>query len=249
MYKRKLLSLVALTFFSVSCAKNSPDAFEKQMDSYLSNDNNVVKVTNSIERYYRKKQEDQQQKTVQAEKDQFENQFKNPTVIDIGSSPVRGDKDAKVTIVTFSDFQCPFCTRGAAVMDEVLKAYPKDVKIVFKNMPLPFHNMAKSAATAALAAAKQGKFWEMHDALFQNQNQLSEKLYLDVAKKEKLNLDKFKADLKDPALASIIEQDMELASKVGVRGTPGFFVNGVSVSGAQPLEKFKSIIDRWLSQK
>ena len=131
-------------------------------------------------------------------------------------------------------------------MDEVLKAYKNDVNLVFKNLPLPFHPEAKPAAVAALAAQEQGKFWEMHDALFKNQQTLGKDTYLKLAQELGLDMEKFKADLASEKLAKRVEEDAALASKHGVNGTPGFFVGGVLVSGAQPLPAFKTIIDRWL---
>jgi len=230
-----------------STSKAAPEsAFDKQMETYLSSDENVKKIGDALERYFQKKRDEQQQEAAKSEQERIEGQFKNPVKVDIGSSPVRGEPSAKVTIVEFSDFQCPFCQRGASIMEDVLKAYPKDVKIAFKNLPLPFHEKAKPAAKAALAAQKQGKFWEMHDLLFKNQSALGDDLFVKFATDLGLDVEKFKADMASPEVAKTIEDDAELARKLGVNGTPGFFVNGVLVSGAQPLPAFKAIIDRWL---
>ncbi|MCB0317866.1 MAG: thioredoxin domain-containing protein [Bdellovibrionales bacterium] len=151
-------------------------------------------------------------------------------------------------MVEFSDFQCPYCKRGADTMAEVLKAYPNDVNLVFKNLPLPFHKQAGPAAKAALAAGKQGKFWEMHDRLFNNQQRLSAGFYEEQAKDLGLDVEKFKTDLNDPELEKQLKADMDLAQKHGISGTPGFFVNGVEVRGAMPVDHFKGIIDRWLKE-
>lgn len=243
-----LATSTALAGTPEPAAKGDASAFDKQMESFLSKDENVKKLGDALERYFRKKQEEQQQQAAKSEQERLENQFKNPVKVDVGSSPVRGNADAKVTIVAFSDFQCPFCQRGAQVMDDVLKAYPKDVKIAFKHFPLPFHDKAKPAAIAAVAAAKQGKFWEMHDLLFKNQSALGAETFVKFAGDLKLDVEKFKADMADPETAKAVDADEELGRTVGVQGTPGFFVNGVLVSGAQPLPAFKAIIDRWLKQ-
>ncbi len=232
---------------SAGPASAAPDAaFDKQMETYLSNDENVKKIGDALERYFQKKRDEQQQEAMKSEKDRIDAQFKNPVKVDIGASPVKGNPGAKVTIVEFSDFQCPFCQRGAAIMEDVLKAYPNDVKLAFKNLPLPFHDKAKPAAKAALAAGKQGKFWEMHDLLFKNQSALGDDAFVKYATDLKLDVEKFKTDMASAEIAKEIDADAELARKLGVNGTPGFFVNGVLVSGAQPLPAFKAIIDRWL---
>jgi len=226
----------------------APDetAFEKNMDSFLSKDENVKKIGDSLERYFQKKREEAQKEAAKSDQEKMEAQFAHPVKVDVGSSPVRGNPSAKVTIVAFSDFQCPFCQRGASVLDDVMKAYPNDVKIAFKNLPLPFHEKAKPAAKAALAAGKQGKFWEMHDLLFKNQQALGDDLFVKLATDLGLNIDKFKSDMNSPEVAKQIEDESELARTLGVNGTPGFFVNGVLISGAQPLPAFKAVIDRWL---
>ena len=113
---------------------------------------------------------------------------------------------------------------------------------------MAFHKQAKPAAAAALAAGEQGKFWEMHDALFNNQRSLSPTFYEEQAEKLGLDVDKFKKDMESEAIQKQIDEDVKLAGKHGISGTPGFFVNGVAVKGAYPLDHFKKIVDRWLKQ-
>ncbi len=159
-----------------------------------------------------------------------------------------GKSDALVTIVEFSDFQCPFCSRGMTTIEDVRKKYGKDVRVVFKHLPLPFHKEAKGAAIAALAAGRQGKFWEMHDKLFERQRDMKSnpELFIELADQIGLKLSRFEKDLKDPKLAAQVETDIALAAEVGARGTPNFFVNGIQVIGAQPLTKFSEVIDEQL---
>lgn len=223
-------------------------AFNTAMDKFLSSDKGQEKLGNTIQEYFKRQQEKAQEDQQKQEEKALEDQFKNPVKVEAGDSPVKGPADAKVTIVEFSDFECPFCQRGANTIEEVLKAYPNDVKVIFKNLPLPFHQNAKPAALAALAAGKQGKFWEMHDVLFQNQRNLGEEFYLQTAKDLGLDIEKFKKDLADESLAKQIEADEAQARKLGITGTPGFSVNGVMVRGAYPFNHFKQIIDRWLEQ-
>lgn len=221
------------------------DEFAAKMDEYLANDENMAKLGTAIESYFMKKQEQQRAEQARQEERQMEEQFENPVAVELGGAPVLGKAEAPITIVEFSDFQCPYCARGAETMKEVFKLYPNDVKIAFKNLPLPFHPEAKGAAVAALAAHKQGKFWEMHDLLFANQGELGEDLYPKLAEQLELDLEKFKKDIQDPALLKQVEEDEALGQKVGVRGTPGFFVNGVQVKGARPAAYFQTLIDKW----
>lgn len=249
MNKRALLILsIGAILLAPAMAFAQEAAFDKNMDKFLEDDANVEKIGNALERFFKKKRDEQRNAAMKAEGEELEAQFKNPVKIDIAGSPVRGPESAKITIVEFSDFQCPFCSRGMQTMEDVMKEYPKDVKVVYKHLPLPFHPEAKPAAIAANAAGKQGKFWEMHDKLFENQQSLGEELYLKLAKDLQLDVDKFKKDIADPALAKQVEDDAALATKLGIRGTPGFFVNGVQVRGARPLPYFKNIIDRWLKE-
>ncbi len=210
-------------------------AFDKAMDQYLANDDNVEKVVNAMKRFME-----------QAPQREVEKQFKNPVKIDIGKSPVKGNPKAPVAIVVFSEFQCPFCMRVEPTLKEVATTYGDKVKFVWKNYPLPMHNMARPAAQAAWAAQQQGKFWEFHDEVFAKAGRFTNEDLEAIAQKLGLNIDRFKKDMASPEAAKAIDEDMKVAESLGVQGTPGFFINGVSLRGAQPLENFKSIIDRWL---
>ncbi len=167
---------------------------------------------------------------------------------DIKGAPIKGAKDALVTIVQFSDFQCPFCSRVEPTIDQVMKEYAGKVRVAWRNLPLPFHNNAKPAAIAAMAANEQGKFWQMHDILFKNQQALSAADLDKYAKEIGLNMTKFKAALEDKKLAERVEADAAMGAKIGARGTPAFFINGTFLSGAQPFEQFKARIDEELKK-
>jgi protein-disulfide isomerase len=153
-----------------------------------------------------------------------------------------------VTIVQFSDFQCPFCSRVEPTIDQVMKEYAGKVRVAWRNMPLPFHDKAKPAAIAAMAANEQGKFWQMHEILFKNQQALGPDDLQKYAQEIGLNMAKFKAALEDKKLAAAIEADAAAGGKIGARGTPAFFINGTFLSGAQPFEQFKSRIDQELKK-
>ncbi|WP_257458212.1 thioredoxin domain-containing protein [Archangium lipolyticum] len=165
------------------------------------------------------------------------------------TGPSRGPENAPITIVEFSDFQCPFCSRAIKTVDEVLAAYPNQVRLVFRQFPLDFHKQAPKAAEASLCANDQGKFWEYHDTLFANQQALEVPQLKEHAKKVGLDSAKFDKCLDSGEKASIVNADLEAGKKVGVNGTPAFFINGVLLSGAQPIEEFKSIIDAELKAK
>ena len=148
--------------------------------------------------------------------------------IPVGTSNVMGPKDAPVTITVFDDYQCPFCGRFYPAAVDGVKAFPGKVRLVVKHYPLPFHNMARPAAKAAMAAGEQGKFFEMSDLIFANAASLSDEKFKDLAGKAGLKVEKFLKDLKDndAAYEKVIEADMELGGKSDVRGTPTYFLNG-----------------------
>jgi protein-disulfide isomerase len=161
--------------------------------------------------------------------------------------PVRGNPGAPVTIVLFSDFQCPFCSRVEPTLARVEQEYGQKVRIVWKHQPLPFHPNALPAAEAAEAAREQGKFWPMHDRLFAAQQQLSPDLYERVARELKLDVAKFQDATRSGRGKARIAEDQRIAAQVGANGTPTMFVNGEKVEGAVPFETLKAVIDRKLT--
>ncbi len=160
--------------------------------------------------------------------------------------PVKGPADALVTIVEWSDFECPFCTRVEPTITQIMDEYEGKVRVVWRNNPLPMHRNAPAAHQAAMEAFDQGgseKFWRMHGILFENQRALQRADLERYAQQLGLNMDQFKAALDNNEHASKIEADQTLANEVGARGTPHFFINGRRIAGAQPFEQFKTIID------
>ncbi|WP_224249118.1 DsbA family protein [Hyalangium gracile] len=158
-------------------------------------------------------------------------------------APSHGEKAAKVTIVMWSDFECPFCSRVEPTLTKVRETYGKDVRIVWRNQPLPFHQNAKPAAEAALAAHEQGKFWEMHAKLFANQKALDRASLDKYAQEIKLDMGKYKQAMDSGKFRAKIDADSAAGSAVGANGTPTFFINGRQLVGAQPFESFKQVID------
>ncbi len=177
------------------------------------------------------------------------------TKIPLGSSFIIGNPNAAISIVEFSDFQCPFCQRGGATAKQAVEKYPNDVKVVFKHFPLAFHKEAPAASHASIAAGNQGKFTEMHDLLFENFKSFKGKgdagmkdMASGFAAKLGLDVKKFEADMTSPATAKIVTDDMALGKSLGVRGTPHFFINGERLSGAQPFPKFEEIIKKQIGE-
>ncbi len=163
--------------------------------------------------------------------------------------PVRGPKDAPVEIVEFSDFQCPFCGRVTPTLHQVIEAYGTRVKLVFKDFPLPNHTDAPKAAEAAHCAGAQGKYWEMHDRLFANQQALKVDDLRRHAVALGLDATKFNPCLDADTFASSIAADMTEGQKLGVNSTPSVYINGRLVLGAQPIEVFRAIIDEELERR
>jgi len=168
--------------------------------------------------------------------------------VDTSTAPIRGNAEAKVTIVEFADFQCPFCSRVSSTLAQLGLEYGDKVKIAFKHLPLNFHPDSPAAHAAAEAAHLQGKFWEMQDKIFANQSELKPEKFREYAKEIGLDLEKFDKDSTSSEVKSRIDADMQEAIKIGVAGTPSFFINGKFLSGAQPIENFKKLIDEALTK-
>ena len=153
-----------------------------------------------------------------------------------------------MTIVEFSDFQCPYCSRVLPTLTQVMERYPEDVRIVYRNFPLPSHQRASAAAEAALCAQEQGKFWAYHDKLFENSRALSDDQLKDHAKKLELDVPAFEQCQSEERFEEQIQNDVREARAAGVTGTPAFFVNGVLLSGARPAADFYRTIDAELER-
>lgn len=167
------------------------------------------------------------------------------------SDPVWGDRAAPVTIVEFADFQCPFCARAADTVAQMQKEYgPKKLRLVFKHAPLPFHPNARPAAEAAETVRALGgnaAFWTFYDLAFHDQQNLSRESYEEWAQKSGVAVNAFHDAIESHRFAAKVDDDLDLGKKVGVNGTPAFFVNGILLSGAQPAETFKKDIDQELA--
>jgi protein-disulfide isomerase len=163
--------------------------------------------------------------------------------------PSKGPASAPVQIIEFSDFECPFCFRANPTIAQVLSTYGDRVRLVYRHLPLPNHPNARPAAEAAACANEQGRFWEYHDQLFANQSKLSAADLKQHAAELKLDTAKFNACVDSRKFQKDVDADLDAAQLLGVSGTPHFFINGRALSGAQPLESFKQIIDEELARK
>ena len=174
--------------------------------------------------------------------------FSKVYTIDVGSSMVKGKKDAPVTIVEFADLQCPFCARFHPAVEETLKAYPDKVNYILKDFPLPFHPNARPAAKAAFAAGEQGKYYDMIHLILSDNSDLSEAKFQELAKQLGLDLKKFMDDYKnkDAEWEKRIDADFQLGESVDVRGTPTYYINGRKTM-ARDLVSFKKEIDALLA--
>ncbi|MDD2464464.1 MAG: thioredoxin domain-containing protein [Desulfobulbus sp.] len=165
--------------------------------------------------------------------------------IDITGAPVRGKIDAPVTLVLFSDFECPWCGRLEPVLTELLAKNQDKLRIVFKHMPLPMHQYAENAALAAIAAQRQGKFWEMHDILFQIKN-WTDSTVEETAQKIGLNMEKFHADLVSPEVQAQLAKDATDAQAADITATPSLFINTKPVRD-RSLAAMQQMVDEALA--
>lgn len=258
MKKTLLLSIVTTLGFALSAC--APSA--KQLKEVIEKDPSIVfaaieKAPDKFIEAVMKAQQDAQrvagEKAQQDEKKQRDEEFKNPLKPEIDETRVIfGNKSAPITIVEFSDFQCPYCARGYETIRQVKKEYGDKVRIVFKHLPLDFHPLAMPAAKYFEAIGQQdpAKAEKFHDLIFENQNMLKDKgeaYFKEAAKKVGADLKKVEASLNDEKISQRIAKDMEEAKKFNMSGTPGFIINGVSLRGAYPFPEFKSIIDQHLT--
>jgi protein-disulfide isomerase len=168
--------------------------------------------------------------------------------VEVGNSPIRGSEDAKITIVEWADFQCPFCVRVNPTLEQITKEYGDKVRFAFKHLPLSMHSKARAAHQASEAAHRQGKFWEMHDRIFAKPKDLSPETYLRYAGEIGLDIDKYNSDLSSSSVRKVVDDDLAMARELGVTGTPSFFINGRFLSGAQPYGSFARVIDEELAK-
>ncbi|SPF46808.1 DSBA-like thioredoxin domain-containing protein (fragment) [Candidatus Sulfopaludibacter sp. SbA4] len=168
--------------------------------------------------------------------------------INLVHAPAKGSATAPTSLVEFSDFECPFCAETAPLIPQLLAAYPTQVRFAFKHYPLPMHKESPLAHEAALAAGEQGKFWEMHDLLFAGQDKLTRDDLIAKAKQLDLDMPRFTKDLDSHRFKPLVDADRQEGNRLGVDGTPFFFINGHAISGGVSLPEFKQLIDAALKE-
>lgn len=167
--------------------------------------------------------------------------------IDISNSPFLGEETSPIAIVVYDDFECPYCAKAVPLLKQVVDKYQGQAKLVFKNFPLSSHRNARNAALTALAADRQGKFWEVHDLLYENYNRLNPKRIDELAAQTGLDLEQLKVDRADPQLNALITRDIDEGTAIGVRGTPTIFINGRLLQ-ERSMAGFSRLIDEELSR-
>ena len=164
-------------------------------------------------------------------------------------NPALGPKNAPVTVIEFTDYQCPFCGRSRATINQILDTYPDKVRYVLRDFPLSFHKDSFLAHEAAHCAGDQDKYWDYNKKLFGNQSALKEPELKNYAKEVGLNMKKFEGCLSDHKYAELVQKNLDDGQQAGVSGTPAFFVNGILISGARPFPDFKQVIDDELAKQ
>jgi protein-disulfide isomerase len=236
----------------VACQPN-----KKQLGEMLKNNpelvtdvikENPAKFIEALNEAVKAAQGDQRKKAETAEKKKLEDSFNNPMIPEIREDDViRGTKGAPITLVEYSDFECPFCSRGYETVVKLLEKYKGKIQFVYKHLPLSFHPNAMPAAQyyEAIRLQSKEKAGDFHDYLFENFSKIKmgEKFFKDVAKKLKVDMKKLEKDIDSDVVKKRIDEDLAEAKKYGFQGTPGFLINGIPVKGAYPPEHFDGIIE------
>ncbi len=255
---RYLVVLISLVF-AAGCAPSAT-----QLKKALESDptiladaikKNPVEIMEAIQAAAQEAQKGSRDREQKEEETRREEEFKNPKVAEFSEARAfQGPKDAPVTVVEYSDFECPFCKRGYETVEALKAKYGTKVRFVFKNLPLDFHPMAMPAAKRfeAIALQSSEKAFKFHNEVFAGQEKLrteKEKFLDAAAKKAGADMAKMKKDMEGEEVKKRIEADMAEARKFGFQGTPGYLVGGISLKGAYPQPEFEKIIDRLLKEK
>lgn len=248
---KKSLFLMMAVLMAISCTtkdeikkiiKENPDIITETIEA------NPSEFIDALNKAVKIAQETEGKRRQEKEKKALEESYNNPLQPTISENEVfRGNKDGVLTLVEYSDFECPFCSRGFNTVMEILKKYEGKIRFVYKHLPLSFHPNAMPASQyfEAIKLQDAEKAWKFHDEIYNNQRKLKngEKFLESVAKKLNVDMKKLKKDISSEAVQKKIDADMEEAAKFGFQGTPGFILNGIPVKGAYPLSHFENIIE------
>lgn len=246
MMKRMFLFSVMLSLVFVLPAYSQDKAqIEAIIKEYIQN--HPQEIVDSVQKFG-------QEQRKKAEEEAFKQSLLERVEVPLDGSPMTGPQDAPITIVEFSDFQCPFCARTVGMIHEVTEKYKGKIKMVYKFFPLAMHDRAKIAGKAALAAGEQGKFWEYHDVLLGKQQEWGaapepNKVFIQIAKDMGLDTAKFEKDMGKPEYDKRITDDMALGHKIEVSATPTFVINGVKLRGPRDAEMFIRVIEAVQAKK
>ena len=239
-----LSALVALLLIVTSCASSGQSANAQLSDAQFETKvleiirKNPQVILDSVQSYQRSQVQQEGQL-----RDKVLSQIRQEPRLLLRNSPVTGSSSQKIIVAEFSDFECPYCAKAQVVVKEFMTRNQGDVTLVFKHFPLTeIHQQAEPAALASWAATQQGKFWEYHDALFEQQSKLGEELYLELANNLKLDVERFNRDRQSPEAKAAIKKDFELGKSLGIRGTPSFVVNGIFLSGAPTVKDLEELV-------
>lgn len=254
----KYLGLATLSLTLVHCtpsAKQLKEAVEKDPSIvFVAIEKDPEKFIEVVNRAAQDAQKKSQEKSMAEETKKRDDEFANPLKPDVDEArTIFGNKSAPITIVEYSDFECPYCTKGYQTIKQVRAEYGDKVRVIFKHMPLDFHPKALPAARYYEAVAKQSgeKAEKFHDKVFENQGELKAKgedFLKKVAKEVGADMKKLDQDVKSESIMKQIDADIAEAKKFNITGTPGFIINGVSLRGAYPPNDFKEIIDKHLKK-
>lgn len=248
---KRLIFLAAALVIATACT--SKDDLKKMMkenpeiitDAIKANPEKFIDALNEA---VKSAQDGQAKKREEDEKKALEDSFNNPLVAEIRSDEsFRGNKDGVITLVEYSDFECPFCSRGFNTVQELMKKYEGKIRFVYKHLPLSFHPQAMPASQyyEAIRLQDPAKAWKFHDAIYNNQRKLQngEAFLKATAKEVGADMARLAKDAKSEAVQKRIDADMAEAAKFGFQGTPGFLLNGIPVKGAYPTSHFDGLIE------
>lgn len=237
-----LASVLVLAACQSNTDQPDPEIVYEILDRYFE-ENGEAQISDTLERIIKKRQAEAP--------DSVEKRLGEPRVsVPIGNAPTWGPEDAPIMFVEYGDFLCPFSRGMQKTIQEWIKQYPGKIRRVFKNFPSRVREQeSKPIALAALAAHRQGKFWEFYEAAFKIERDHNESFYREFVKKQGLDADKFDQDRKDPELLKQIEEEFAEGEKFGVPGTPTYFFNGVRLSGLQPLQNFSDVTDSLIGER
>ncbi|MDY6940639.1 MAG: thioredoxin domain-containing protein [Cyanobacteriota bacterium] len=245
-YKLWWIGLLVLVFLLSSCSSAARSDSSSTVDTELEEQvlqivrDNPEVILESVETY----RANQQQQTRQARQAFLQKLIDNPAST-IEASPTKGAAEQNIVLIEFSDFQCPYCARAHTTIDEFMAKYGDVVTLTYKHLPLTsIHPEALPAAKAAWAAGEQGKFWEYRSALFERQNELGDALYVAIAEELDLDTQKFNSDRQSSTAETAISKDLELAEQLGLTGTPVFFLNEETLTGAVELAQLEAALER-----